>query len=617
MALKYTGDAIIKVGLSVKTPKPIDDRLVVQTRADLFAINPAYAYEGMAVAVIESGSINTLVNKSRIAYPDGWSSSFENVKFVTCTKEEFDQWYANTENFQPIDPKLPYIVEDVYYYIYEESMDGDTQLQEYVTAAQLIVIEGRVSKTAEEAAAARKKLSEEIAQDIITSQNELKTYVEQHFVNNDFLEGIDSDGLTGLLSKYYTIESADTTFVKKDELVITADDGSKTYTYLPTSQYIADQAALTSYKQQIARELAGMLKTNTEGSLTVLTLETLKLGTFNITAKEDGIYVGLEKIAYHSNLPKFITLTREEYKRLEEDGELDPDTYYYIEEIEDYYVLNSQLDSKLKSYATEDSVASKLLKYVTIESLNTKLEGLNGNISATLETYYTKTEIDNTLVTKEALATELQKYVTKELLGGGDSNEGQHDYIFVTKNEYEEDQSARDQVIQEYLDEKVDKDSDTSLKSVSVPLIKNGETMVKLDNQKIYINDYPVALDKNVPKIKVISQHAYDEMTEFEPDVYYMTYNREEEDAWVTANILKNYYSKAQVDDMFAQTQRTINNLRAQLEAAQGAISTLMKIHEDREEFVADYFADLINGEIVEEPTTLTEDELFNKIIGE
>lgn len=424
MALKYTGDAIIKVGLSVKTPKPIDDRLVVQTRADLFAINPAYAYEGMAVAVIESGSINTLVNKSRIAYPDGWSSSFENVKFITCTQEEFDQWYANTENFQPIDPKLPYIVEDVYYYIYEESMDGDTQLQEYVTAAQLIAIEGRVSKTAEEAAAARKKLSDEIAQDIITSQNELKTYVEQHFVNNDFLEGIDSDGLTGLLSKYYTIESADTTFVKKDELVITESDGSKTYTYLPTSQYVVDQTALNTYKQQIAGELAKTLKANTEGILTVLTVETIKLGAFNITAKEDGVYIGKEKIAYNSNLPKLITLTNEEYKRLEEDNNLDP-------------------------------------------------------------------------------------------------------------------------------------------------------------------------------------------------DVYYMTYNREEEDSLVTANILKNYYSKAQVDDVFAKMQQIINNLSAQLASAQSSISMLIKIHEDKEAFVADYFADLINGEIVEEPTTLTEDELFNKIIGE
>ena len=423
MALKYTGDAIIKVGLSVKTPKPIDDRLVVQTRADLFAINPAYAYEGMAVAVIESGSINTLVDQSRIAYPDGWSSSFENVKFVTCTQEEFDQWYANTENFQPIDPRLPYIVEDVYYYIYEESMDGDTQLQEYVTAAQLIAIEGRVSKTAEEAAAARKKLSDEIAQDIITSQNELKTYVEQHFVNNNFLEGIDSDGLTGLLSKYYTIESADTTFVKKDELVITADNGSKTYTYLPTSQYVADQTALNTYKQQIAGELAKTLKANTEGILTVLTVETIKLGAFNITAKEDGVYIGKEKIAYNSNLPKLITLTNEEYKRLEEDNNLDP-------------------------------------------------------------------------------------------------------------------------------------------------------------------------------------------------DVYYMTYNREE-DSLVTANILKNYYSKAQVDDIFAKMQQTINNLSAQLASAQSSISMLIKIHEDKEAFVADYFADLINGEIVEEPTTLTEDELFNKIIGE
>lgn len=43
----------------------------------------------------------------------------------------------------------------------------------------------------------------------------------------------------------------------------------------------------------------------------------------------------------------------------------------------------------------------------------------------------------------------------------------------------------------------------------------------------------------------------------------------------------------------------------------------LIKIHEDKEAFVTDYFADLINGEIIEEPTTLTEDELFNKIIGE
>lgn len=65
MGFKYQGDSAIGVSLTVQTPKPLDTRLVVDTRADLYSIPAKYAYNGMPVVCVADGNIYTLIDKIR------------------------------------------------------------------------------------------------------------------------------------------------------------------------------------------------------------------------------------------------------------------------------------------------------------------------------------------------------------------------------------------------------------------------------------------------------------------------------------------------------------------------------------------------------------------------
>lgn len=125
MALKYTGDSILGVSLTVETPKPLDTRTVVSHSDDLYTIDPKYAYEGMLVADIDSGNTYMLVDKSNIDKPQGWKASYEAIQIITCTEQDYKKWQSNTtEDFKPIEPDLPYLHAETYYYIYEDSLDN-------------------------------------------------------------------------------------------------------------------------------------------------------------------------------------------------------------------------------------------------------------------------------------------------------------------------------------------------------------------------------------------------------------------------------------------------------------------------------------------------------------
>lgn len=65
MGFKYQGDSTIGVSLTVQTPKPLDTRLVVDTRTDLYSIPAKYAYNGMPVVCVADGNIYTLIDKIR------------------------------------------------------------------------------------------------------------------------------------------------------------------------------------------------------------------------------------------------------------------------------------------------------------------------------------------------------------------------------------------------------------------------------------------------------------------------------------------------------------------------------------------------------------------------
>ncbi|MGN0966704.1 MAG: hypothetical protein ACI4OP_03820 [Candidatus Coprovivens sp.] len=79
MAFKYIGDAALGVGLTVETPKPLDNRTVVANLSELYSIPEKYAYQGMTVSNIDNGNIYMLLDKSKIGQKEGWKASYESI----------------------------------------------------------------------------------------------------------------------------------------------------------------------------------------------------------------------------------------------------------------------------------------------------------------------------------------------------------------------------------------------------------------------------------------------------------------------------------------------------------------------------------------------------------
>ena len=107
--------------LSVIMDKPLDTRTVVDTTKDLYEVPVDQAYRGMTVSNLEDGNIYMLIDKNKIATSDGWKSSESALQIITCTQAEYDEWAKNTnDKYEPIDPDKPYVIQSVYYYIYED-----------------------------------------------------------------------------------------------------------------------------------------------------------------------------------------------------------------------------------------------------------------------------------------------------------------------------------------------------------------------------------------------------------------------------------------------------------------------------------------------------------------
>ena len=90
----YSGDAQLKGNLDVLSDKPLDSRLVVQTKNDLYSLDSRYAYNGMPVACVEEEKIYMLKDKTRIMLESGWvectGGSGGNRNFVVLSQAEYD-----------------------------------------------------------------------------------------------------------------------------------------------------------------------------------------------------------------------------------------------------------------------------------------------------------------------------------------------------------------------------------------------------------------------------------------------------------------------------------------------------------------------------------------------
>lgn len=377
---KYTGDAVIGVGLSVQTPKPLDDRSVVTNTQQLYATNPKYAYEGMTVANLDNGNIYMLRDKSKIASPTGWKASYESIQIQTCTEAEYQEWLANTNtDFTPKDESLTYIHQDTYYYIFEESISDP---QQYLKASWGASIEEQLATKAPlTGLTSTNKTVEELSNNIQTNYASLE-YLSKNYVPISFIEGTEG-GLNALLGNYYTKEESDDTFVPKTDLV---DDSG--YKFVPMDQYTSDSQALQEYQSSVAAELATAIKSDGSGVLDSLTIKQIMSvpdgeNQLVVDVKTDGLYISDDKIPTLSELPKHQTITKAEYDALET---VDSDTYYYVTDAENTLVMAKELEN----YYTIAQVESKIVS--AINALTAKYDQSIQNLCTTLGLTGTKGE---------------------------------------------------------------------------------------------------------------------------------------------------------------------------------------------------------------------------------
>lgn len=102
---KYQGDVQLTGNLDVLSDKPLDSRLVVQTKNDLYTIDARYAYNGMPVVCIEDEKIYMLKNKTHIMLEDGWVECAGGGNYVVLSQNE----YESLQNYNS----------DTLYFIYE------------------------------------------------------------------------------------------------------------------------------------------------------------------------------------------------------------------------------------------------------------------------------------------------------------------------------------------------------------------------------------------------------------------------------------------------------------------------------------------------------------------
>lgn len=336
--MKYTGDSLLGVSFEMQTPKPLDNRLVIDTKKELYEINPNTAYEGMLVTCIADGFTYMLKDKSKINSSDGWKSVA--IQIVSLTKAEFDQRKENTNSdYTPIDDKLPYLDKNVYYYIYEDSMSevGDF----YVTQDQF----NQLSELL------RLKADTQVLKAFKQETNDNFSSLSTQYVPLSFLAGTGEGTLSAILANYYTKEVADNTFLTRDDFGGEGTDLS----FVKTNEY-------DSYKETINQALADKIDTRSDAELSSLTTNTITLNNKQITVQSDGLHFDSKRLAETEEVPDWTCISHQQYLQMLNDGKLKEGKYYltYGDDIDDSgYITMTNLEQKYMSVRNAESIIDK------------------------------------------------------------------------------------------------------------------------------------------------------------------------------------------------------------------------------------------------------------------
>ena len=349
--MKYTGDSLLGVSFEMQTPKPLDNRLVIDTKKELYEINPNTAYEGMLVTCIADGFTYMLKDKSKINSSDGWKSVA--IQIVSLTKAEFDQRQENTNSdYTPIDDKIPYLDRDVYYYIYEDSMSevGDF----YVTQDQFNQLNELIGLKADTSALNTFK------QDIKDKFSSLSS----QYVPLSFLDGTGEGTLSATLASYYTKQEADGKFLTKENF-----GGDTDLSFVKTNQYNTDI-------ETINQELANKIDSGSNAELNSLKTNTIELNNKQIRVQSEGLYFGSKRLAEIEEVPDWICIPHQQYLQMLNDGQLEEGKYYltYGDDIDDSgYITMTNLEQKYMSVRNaadliDQSVRNKIDSLVQVNN---------------------------------------------------------------------------------------------------------------------------------------------------------------------------------------------------------------------------------------------------------
>ena len=339
--MKYTGDSLLGVSFEMQTPKPLDNRLVIDTKKELYEINPNTAYEGMLVTCIADGFTYMLKDKSKINSSDGWKSVA--IQIVSLTKAEFDQRQENTNSdYTPIDDKIPYLDKDVYYYIYEDSMSevGDF----YVTQNQFNQLSELLRLKADTSTLKAFK------QETESNFNSLST----KYVPLSFLAGTGEGTLSAILASYYTKQEADGKFLTREDFGGEGTDLS----FVKTDQYSSDM-------ETINQTLSNKIDTRSDAELNSLTTNTITLNNKQITVQSDGLHFDNKRLAETEEVPDWTCISHQQYLQMLNDGKLKEGKYYltYGDDIDDSgYITMTNLEQKYMSVRNAKDIIDRQVR---------------------------------------------------------------------------------------------------------------------------------------------------------------------------------------------------------------------------------------------------------------
>ena len=519
----------------------MDIRFVVKTIEELHALKPSVCYAGMGVIVSSQASLYILrepsdgiINEAYIKDEQGvnWKCP-EDLIIEVVTQEEYDaRLEAGT-----INPHM-------FYYIHEEVVEEPNRKdfesdeayaealnrwlrvlqQKYMSAVWGQEIESLVASKASNTAV--KSLEAEI-QRIATLVNslsggtdainlkDLNDQVVQNRENIDTL--IKEDGTIPTLQKDLSElqKQVSEDYVTKED--ITTDNPDVEYIFVKKSAF---EDYTTKHDQAIAEKVV----TND------LDTKKVTLGEHSLTANESDLLFNTEKVALTKEVPVIELIENTAFEALEK---TDSETYYYVYDTEERYVLDTEFTEYKTSQsrtttALSESVSNAklsigLLENLTTENKNTLVYAINE-----LHTYISRVSGDlDTLITGEgiissmqaaidALSTEIsEKYVTIESITKEDPTV---EYIFLKKSEfdtYKKDHS--DAVAKQITTEQVTTNS-----------VVLGTHTVTTDDSNLLFNEEAVAFLSQLPLIEVLDSASYEAKEEKDDDTYYMVYDTEE-----------------------------------------------------------------------------------------